>query len=108
LEKYAVKIGGGTNHRIGLYDAILLQENSHCAAGGVRPALDQAHSYARYIPSGCVDRPTRSRSLTAPILCFLIQIECATNENLREALSGRGGSGAAGYMTPTEAHSVSS
>jgi nicotinate-nucleotide pyrophosphorylase (carboxylating) len=46
LEKYAVKTGGGTNHRIGLYDAILLKENHIELAGGIKAALDKAHTYA--------------------------------------------------------------
>src|SRR5215470_10350610 len=46
LEKYAVRMGGGTNHRFGLYDAILLKENHIALAGGIRPALDQAHAFA--------------------------------------------------------------
>jgi nicotinate-nucleotide pyrophosphorylase (carboxylating) len=46
LEKYAVKTGGGTNHRIGLYDAILLKENHIALAGGIKAALDKAHTYA--------------------------------------------------------------
>src|ERR1700738_3567751 len=46
LEKYAVKAGGGTNHRFGLYDAILLKENHIALAGGVKEALDKAHAYA--------------------------------------------------------------
>ena len=46
LEKYAVRMGGGTNHRIGLYDAILLKENHIALAGGVTAALGQAHAYA--------------------------------------------------------------
>jgi len=45
LEKYAVKMGGGTNHRFGLYDAILLKENHLALAGGIRAALDKAHTY---------------------------------------------------------------
>jgi len=45
LEKYAVKMGGGTNHRFGLYDAILLKENHIVVAGGVKTALDKAHTY---------------------------------------------------------------
>src|SRR5215831_5934899 len=45
LEKYAVKSGGGTNHRIGLYDAILLKENHIALAGGIKVALDKAHTY---------------------------------------------------------------
>lgn len=41
-EKYAVRVGGGTNHRIGLYDGILIKENHIAAAGGVRPAVEAA------------------------------------------------------------------
>ena len=46
LEKYAVKTGGGANHRFGLYDAILLKENHVALAGGVSKALDKAHAHA--------------------------------------------------------------
>jgi len=45
LEKYAVKTGGGANHRFGLYDAILLKENHIALAGGIKAALDKAHTY---------------------------------------------------------------
>ncbi|HKA38972.1 MAG TPA: carboxylating nicotinate-nucleotide diphosphorylase [Burkholderiales bacterium] len=41
-QKYAVRIGGGSNHRIGLYDAMLLKENHIAAAGGIRQAIAQA------------------------------------------------------------------
>jgi nicotinate-nucleotide pyrophosphorylase (carboxylating) len=41
LEKMAVAAGGGTNHRIGLYDAVLIKNNHIQAAGGVRAALDR-------------------------------------------------------------------
>ncbi|MEA2348278.1 MAG: hypothetical protein QOG62_2065 [Thermoleophilaceae bacterium] len=42
LEKRAVKAGGGTNHRHGLYDAILIKENHAMLAGGVGPAVESA------------------------------------------------------------------
>lgn len=45
-QKYAVRVGGGTNHRIGLYDAILIKENHIAAAGGVRAALRAAEEVA--------------------------------------------------------------
>jgi nicotinate-nucleotide pyrophosphorylase (carboxylating) len=45
LEKYAVKTGGGANHRFGLYDAILLKDNHIALAGGIKAALDKAHTY---------------------------------------------------------------
>ncbi|MBL8200410.1 MAG: carboxylating nicotinate-nucleotide diphosphorylase [Chromatiales bacterium] len=41
-QKYAVRIGGGTNHRIGLYDGILVKENHIVAAGGITPAVHRA------------------------------------------------------------------
>ncbi len=41
-QKYAVRVGGGSNHRMGLYDAVLLKENHIAAAGGVRQALHAA------------------------------------------------------------------
>lgn len=40
LQKYAVRCGGGVNHRLGLGDAVLVKDNHVVAAGGVRPALD--------------------------------------------------------------------
>ncbi|MDM0072767.1 carboxylating nicotinate-nucleotide diphosphorylase [Variovorax sp. J2P1-59] len=45
-QKYAVRTGGGTNHRIGLYDAILIKENHIAAAGGVSAALRAAAEVA--------------------------------------------------------------
>ena len=46
-QKYAVAVGGGVNHRIGLFDAILIKENHIAAAGGVREALAQAQLVAQ-------------------------------------------------------------
>jgi nicotinate-nucleotide pyrophosphorylase (carboxylating) len=43
-QKHAVRTGGGTNHRIGLYDAVLIKENHIAAAGGVRAALERAQA----------------------------------------------------------------
>ena len=45
-QKYAVRIGGGSNHRIGLYDAMLIKENHIAAAGGIRQAVTQARKLA--------------------------------------------------------------
>lgn len=42
LEKYAVKIGGGNNHRIGLFDAVLIKGNHIAVAGGLKEAVKQA------------------------------------------------------------------
>ena len=45
-QKYAVRTGGGTNHRIGLFDAVLIKENHIAAAGGVTAALLRAQAVA--------------------------------------------------------------
>ncbi len=45
LEKQAVKIGGGVNHRIGLFDMILLKDNHVDFAGGITNAIDRCHKY---------------------------------------------------------------
>ncbi len=45
LEKYAVHCGGGTNHRIGLYDMIMLKDNHIDFAGGIEAAIDRTHDY---------------------------------------------------------------
>lgn len=41
LEKYAVKMGGGTNHRMGLYDAVLIKDNHIALAGGIAKAIEK-------------------------------------------------------------------
>ena len=46
LEKYAVAVGGGVNHRVGLYDAILIKDNHVAAAGGVGAAVKAARAAA--------------------------------------------------------------
>lgn len=66
-QKYAVRCGGGANHRLGLYDGILIKENHIMAAGGVAPVLAQARKLA---PEG-----------------VFIQIEVETLEQLGEALA---------------------
>ena len=66
-EKYAVRVGGGQNQRVGLYDGILIKENHIAAAGGIAPVLDAAFKLA----AGKVS----------------VQIEVETLEQLREALA---------------------
>ena len=49
FEKYAVKVGGGYNHRFNLSDGILLKENHIGAAGGVKEAISMAKEYAPFV-----------------------------------------------------------
>ena len=66
-QKYAVKTGGGVNHRIGLYDAVLIKENHIAAAGGVAQVLQRVRD-------------------TAPAARF-VEIEVETLAQLEEALA---------------------
>lgn len=70
-QKYAVRVGGGTNHRIGLFDAVLIKENHIAAAGGVTAALQRAQALARQ--------------------AAFIQIEVETLDQLDEALAAGAG-----------------
>ena len=49
-QKYAVRVGGGHNHRIGLYDAVMLKENHIRAAGGIADAIAQARAQSPALP----------------------------------------------------------
>ncbi len=70
LEKYAVRTGGGANHRMGLYDGILIKENHAHAAGGVGEALER-------VRSGLAGAGSR----------FLIVVEVATEAQAHEAVT---------------------
>jgi nicotinate-nucleotide pyrophosphorylase (carboxylating) len=61
LEKEAVRIGGGTNHRFGLYDMIMLKDNHIDYAGGIEAAIERAADYVeRYKPGLKIEVETRS------------------------------------------------
>lgn len=49
FEKYAVRCGGGHNHRTGLFDAILIKDNHIVAAGGIAPAIERARAHAGHM-----------------------------------------------------------
>ena len=74
LEKEAVKIGGGTNHRIGLFDMILIKDNHEDFAGGIEQAVMRAKEYCK--ANGKED--------------LKIEVECRTLEDIRKVL-GIGG-----------------
>ncbi|RYG53526.1 MAG: carboxylating nicotinate-nucleotide diphosphorylase [Chitinophagaceae bacterium] len=61
LEKEAVRIGGGYNHRMGLYDMIMLKDNHIDYAGGLEAAISSAHSYVQTkVPGLKIEVETRS------------------------------------------------
>ncbi|PJD93312.1 MAG: nicotinate-nucleotide diphosphorylase (carboxylating) [Legionella sp.] len=65
-QKYAVKCAGGTNHRMGLYDAFLIKENHIAACGSIQAAIDAARCFDQHL---------------------LLEIEVQTLDELRQALS---------------------
>ncbi len=69
LEKYAVRCGGGFNHRFGLDDAILIKDNHIAVAGGIRAVLERAHAAAGHLVK--------------------IEIEVDTLDQLRRGAGGR-------------------
>ncbi len=107
LAKYAVKTGGGTNHRLGLYDAILLKENHIALAGGIKAALDKAHTYA----SPKVPPPRAASAYDAAGLDpevagpgpLSVQVEVRDERELREALGAGAESVLLDNMTPARA-----
>jgi nicotinate-nucleotide pyrophosphorylase (carboxylating) len=66
LEKYAVRCGGGRNHRFGLDDAVLIKDNHVALAGGIRPAVERARHTVGHLVK--------------------IELEVTTLDQLREAL----------------------
>jgi nicotinate-nucleotide pyrophosphorylase (carboxylating) len=104
LEKYAVKAGGGTNHRFGLYDAMLIKENHIAIAGSVRAALDRAHAFS----SLKMAAPRTASAYDAAGLepeaagpgALSLQIEVRNEGELREALSAGADAVLLDNMTP--------
>ena len=61
LEKEAVRLGGGVNHRFGLYDMIMLKDNHIDYCGGIEEAINRAHDYVqRYRPDLKIEVETRT------------------------------------------------
>ena len=83
-QKYAVTCGGGSNHRLGLYDGILIKENHIMAAGGITAALQQARAISHDD--------------------VFIQIEVETLEQLAEALDAEARMILLDNMTLTQMH----
>ncbi|MGM0898594.1 MAG: carboxylating nicotinate-nucleotide diphosphorylase [Bacillota bacterium] len=69
FEKYAVRAGGGFNHRIGLYDAVMLKDNHIAAAGSITQAVEKVRASLGHM--------------------IMIEVEVETEEQLREAIEAR-------------------
>ncbi|GAC1428350.1 MAG: carboxylating nicotinate-nucleotide diphosphorylase [Chitinophagaceae bacterium] len=92
LEKEAVRIGGGVNHRMGLYDMIMLKDNHIDYCGGLEQAVKRAYSYVQTVKPGLkIEVETRSIEDVKKVLAVgnihRIMLDNYTPEQVTEALA---------------------
>ncbi len=110
LEKYAVRCGGGVNHRFGLYDAILIKDNHIAIAGGVGPAVNAAKANAGHMVKIEVEVDTLAQldeALAAG--AHIVLLDNMDPAQLKEAVArtaGRAVTEASGSITAAKARAV--
>lgn len=103
FEKYAVKIGGGSNHRYNLSDGVLLKDNHIDAAGGVKEAVEAAKAYAPFVRK--IEVETENLDMVreaAEAGADIIMLDNMTPEQMKEAIriiDGRAKTECSGNMT---------
>lgn len=89
--KYAVKTGGGVNHRMGLYDAVLIKENHIAAAGGIPRAIAAARAIAAGVPIQVEVETIADLELAIRSGASLILLDNFDLDGLREAVAAADG-----------------
>lgn len=93
LEKYAVRAGGGINHRTGLYDGVLIKENHIVAAGGIAEAVARARAYIPHTLRIEVETETIGQVEEALIagadIIMLDNMDCDTMRRCVALINGR-------------------
>jgi nicotinate-nucleotide pyrophosphorylase (carboxylating) len=93
LEKYAVRIGGGMNHRTGLYDGVLIKENHIAAAGGISVAIQRAKEYIPHTMKIEIETETLTQVQEAleagADIIMLDNMDTETMKNAMNMISGR-------------------
>lgn len=87
FEKYAVKVGGGSNHRYNLSDGILIKDNHIGAAGSIRKAVEMAKEYAPFVRK--IEVETESLEMVREALdagADIIMLDNMDNETMRKAV----------------------
>ena len=87
FEKYAVRIGGGCNHRYNLSDGVLLKDNHIDAAGGVKEAVDAARAYAPFVRK--IEVETENLDMVREAVdagADIIMLDNMTPEEMEEAI----------------------
>ncbi|MCX5592439.1 carboxylating nicotinate-nucleotide diphosphorylase [Alcaligenes endophyticus] len=107
LQKYAVRVGGGRNHRYGLDDAVLIKDNHIAIAGGLRVAVEKARQYIGHLVSIEVEVDTLEQlqeALDLGVDCVLLDnMELAVLREAVELVAGRATTEASGRITPETA-----
>ncbi len=88
FEKYAVKVGGGTNHRYNLSDGVLLKDNHIGAAGSITKAIEMARNYAPFVRKIEIETETLDmvrEAVTAG--ADIIMLDNMTTEMMQEAIN---------------------
>ena len=110
LEKEAVRLGGGANHRFGLDDAMLIKDNHIAIAGGVRPALERAQRYAGHLVKVELEVDTLEQLAEAlEVGVDAVLLDNMTPDTMRRAVAmvdGRAVTEASGRITPETAPAV--
>lgn len=110
LEKYAVRAGGGSNHRFGLDDAVLVKDNHRIAAGGLRPAVERVREAVGHMVKVEVEVDTLDELAEALALGVdAVLLDNMPPAALREAVrmaAGRAITEASGGVTPATAAAV--
>ena len=89
VEKYAVRCGGGANHRFGLDDAILIKDNHIAVAGGIRPVLERARAQIGHLVSIEIEVDTlmQLREVLDTGLADVVLLDNMDTAELTEAVS---------------------
>jgi nicotinate-nucleotide pyrophosphorylase (carboxylating) len=110
LEKYAVRVGGGWNHRFGLYDAVLIKDNHLVVAGGVGEAVRRAKAAVGHLVKVEVEVTSLAEVQEAlDAGAEVVLLDNLTPQQLREAVAlvgGRAVTEASGGITPANAAEV--
>lgn len=86
-QKYAVRVGGGLNHRMGLFDGILIKENHIMAAGGIAPAVAAARRSAARVPLEIEVENLTELQQAIDAAADIALLDDFTPEQLREAVA---------------------
>ena len=86
-QKYAVRCGGGQNHRIGLFDAFLIKENHIFSCGGIRPAIQRAKAMMPGAPVEVEVESIDELKLALEAGADIIMLDNFTNEQIQESVA---------------------